>query len=61
MKGATYFLSALVGDIYDWVIGILKKRIVLAKSRDWSCNFFSAEMFRTMGYCACPFLYVKRT
>lgn len=32
--------SLLLQEVYDWVIGILKKKIVLAKSRDWTCSFF---------------------
>ena len=27
-------------EVCDWVVEILKKRIVLAKFSDWSCKFF---------------------
>lgn len=38
MKGTA---SSLLGqEVYDWVIGILKRKIVLAKFRGWTCSFF---------------------
>lgn len=35
-------------EVWEWVLEILKKRIVLAKFSDWSFRFFSPEMSRAV-------------
>lgn len=57
--------SLLQQEVYDWVIGSLKKRIVLAKSKSGLAIFFSRDV-QTMVVMHIPLLllsywYVKRT